>query len=220
MEKDGIPWIDISVALRPELPVWPGDPPFCLSRLGEVAAGDEATVSGLSLGAHCGTHLDAPSHFIAGAPSIESFLPHRANGAVQVMEIAAGSEIDAPFLRREVAPGCRRVLFKTRNSAFWNEAGFRSDYLYLAPDGADFLIEQRILLVGIDYLSIGSMQPEQDVHPRLLAAGVWILEGLDLSRVRPGHYDLICLPLRIGDGEAAPARAFLAPPGTLRSRGD
>ena len=220
MAKNGIPWIDISVALRPELPVWPGDPPFCLSRLAEVAGGDEATVSALSLGVHCGTHLDAPSHFIAGAGDMESFSCSAVNGPVQVVEILGTSAIGAQILSYTLLPGCRRVLFKTANSSYWKEERFRSDYAFVALDGAAFLIAKGVALVGIDYLSIGSMQPEQDVHPRLLAAGVWILEGLDLRKVQPGNYDLICLPLRIRDCEAAPARAFLAPPGTLAGTGD
>jgi arylformamidase len=90
MAKNGITWIDISVALRRELPVWPGDPPFCLSRLAEVAGGDEATVSGLSLGVHCGTHLDARA-ILSPAPAIWIPFLLRRNGPVKVVEILGTS---------------------------------------------------------------------------------------------------------------------------------
>jgi len=216
MEKSGDPWIDISVALHPGLPSWPGDPPFALRRVADPAAGDEAAVSGLSLCAHAGTHVDAPSHFLPGAPGIESFPWAAGNGAVQVIDVTEPGGIGAGLVQENLAPGCRRVLFRTRNSAFWEEQGFRSDYTFLAADGAGFLIGKGVVLVGIDYLSIGSQDPARDVHRQLLAAGVWILEGLDLRRAAPGGYDLICLPLKIQDCEAAPARVFLAPAGTLR----
>jgi len=188
-----------------------------MRRLSNPDTGDEVTVSALSLSAHAGTHLDAPSHFLPNGVDIESFSCAVANGPAQVIEISGFYEIGAAILRNALAPECRRLLVKTRNSSFWKEPEFRSDYVYLASDGADFLVEKSVVLVGIDYLSIGSFQPERDVHKRLLEAGTWILEGLDLSEVPAGNYDLVCLPLKIRDCEAAPARAFLAPPGTLRS---
>ncbi|NLC69826.1 MAG: cyclase family protein [Desulfuromonadaceae bacterium] len=210
------PWIDISVTLHPGLVAWPGDPSFAISRVAELAAGDEANVSALSFCAHTGTHLDAPSHFLPDAAGIESFSCAVANGPAQVVEVGDIVQIGADILKGKLAPECRRLLFKTRNSVFWDEGKFRYDYTFLTSDGADWLIREGVRLVGIDYLSIGSPRPEQDVHATLLAAGVWILEGLDLRNAPPGIYDLICLPLRIGACEAAPARAFLAPPGTLR----
>jgi arylformamidase len=111
----------------------------------------------------------------------------------------------------EITPG-ERILFKTRNSSLWQLGLFMEDYVYLSTDGASFLAERSVLAVAIDYLSIGGFgKNESDVHRILLEAGVWIVEGLDLSRVEPEWYDLICMPLRIAGIEAAPARVMIRP---------
>src|SRR5690606_13775114 len=103
-----------------------------------------------------------------------------------------------------------RLLLKTRGSCFWAEDRFHTDFTYLTPDGAAWLISRGVRLVGIDYLSIERYHAEgHHVHRALLAARVVIVEGLDLRAVMPGHYQLACLPLKLAGAEGAPARAAL-----------
>jgi arylformamidase len=106
------------------------------------------------------------------------------------------------------------VLFKTRNSAFWNEnpPQFHSDFTYLDLAAATWLRDQGAKLIGIDYLSIEKFKsPGHPTHIALLSKGVVILEGLNLTDVPAGKYELICLPLRLRSklGDGAPARAVL-----------
>jgi arylformamidase len=105
----------------------------------------------------------------------------------------------------------RRVLLRTSNSRWWHPArAFRTDFVYLAPDGADWLVERGVQLVGIDYLSIeGYDVSGAPTHKRLLGAGVPILEGLDLFRIRPGRWQMAAFPLRIENGDAGLTRAVL-----------
>jgi arylformamidase len=169
----------------------------------------------LHFGAHTATHIDAPAHFIEGAPGLSSVSLDALIGEALVVEMPPDVlAIDARHVRARVPEGTTRVLFKTRNSLFWeNSRGeFREDFTYVTPDGARALVECGVRLVGIDYLSIekfGSVDFAS--HLALLSRGVVIVEGLDLRKVDAGLYELICLPLRIaaGSGDGAPARAVL-----------
>lgn len=207
---------DISVQISPaETPIYPGDPGIEIESWATISRGDAANVTALRLGAHTATHLDAPAHFIEGAPGIPSLALETLIGEARVVEIpdevqAIGAEhIAACELGRAT-----RVLFKTRNSAFWEnpQGRFREDFTYLTPEAARALIRRRVQLVGIDYLSIEKFGSEDfETHKTLLSLGVIIIEGLDLRAVRAGMYELICLPLKIvgGSGDGAPARAVL-----------
>jgi arylformamidase len=120
--------------------------------------------------------------------------------------------IDAKVLEAAQIPmDCTRLLLRTSNSACWGTAAtFNPDYVALTPDGAQWLVDRNIALVGIDYLSIERYQePGQRTHRILLEAGVVIVEGLNLSQTPPGRYELLCLPLRLDDAEGAPARVVL-----------
>ncbi|HKG60050.1 MAG TPA: cyclase family protein [Pyrinomonadaceae bacterium] len=210
-----VPIYDITVPISNELPTWPGDPSVQLTVWRSLSSGDSANVSMLNFGAHTGTHVDAPAHFIEGAAKIESLPLEVLIGPVQVIEVPDELHaINGEFVLAQCAPGTTRVIFKTRNSAFWSESEpeFHTDFTYLDLNAAQRLVEQGIKLVGIDYLSIEKYDsPSHETHLALLSYGVVILEGLDLTAIRAGNYELICLPLRLRNskGDGAPARVVL-----------
>jgi len=206
---------DISVPLSAATPTYPSDPKIDIKPWSELDRGDAANVSLLHFGAHSGTHVDAPAHFIAGGSKVEALPLESLMGKATVVELPPDMmAINADFISNNCNQASERILFKTRNSSFWNnpEEGFRTDFTYLEPEAARCLTEMGMRLVGIDYLSIEQFKSEKhETHRILLAKGVVILEGLDLRNVPAGGYELICLPLRIagGSGDEAPARAVL-----------
>jgi len=204
--------VDISVPIHHAMPVYRGNPAVRI-RPALTLAKDGVNLSELCLGSHTGTHVDAPRHFIKDGKGIDRLDLRRFVGAAWVADLrAVRGGIGAEHLRRARIPNdSRRLLLRTRNSQLWHPARpFVTDFVYLAPDGADWVIERGIDLVGIDYLSIeGYGVRGAPTHKRLLGAGIPIVEGLDLFRVRPGRWQLIALPLRIADGDAGLARAVL-----------
>lgn len=210
-------WIDISVPVTEEMPTWPGDPPVIIDRVLDFAAGDGVTLSRLEIGLHAGTHVDAPLHFLPGGAGIDAMPIEAMTGPVRVIAIEAEDRIEVVHLRKEQLVAGERVLFKTRNSRLWAQKGFVGDFVHLSPEAAGYLAGTGVRTVGIDYLSVSGYGKEAgEVHRLLLGSGVWIIEGLDLSRVVPGRYRLFCLPLKIAGAEAAPARAFLQSAGGTR----
>jgi arylformamidase len=207
--------IDITVPIRAETPIYPGDPGIEIQQWSAIRNGDAANVTMLHFSAHTATHVDAPAHFIDGASRVDAMPLDALIGPVVVMEIPQDAvSITVEHLRGNELAGIERILFKTRNSAFWDDdpAAFRTDFTFLETDAASALVDQGIKLVGIDYLSIEAFKSERhETHIALLSKGVVIVEGLDLRNVVPGHYELICLPLKIatGTGDGAPARAVL-----------
>jgi arylformamidase len=206
---------DISVPLSAATPTYPGDPIIEIRSWLELERGDAANVSLLHFGAHSGTHVDAPAHFIAGGSKVETVPLESLMGEAMIVEVPTEMmAIDADFVTNHCNQASQRILFKTRNSSFWNnpEDGFRTDYTYLEPQAARRLTELGIRLVGLDYLSVEQFKSESfETHRILLSDGVVILEGVDLRNVPTGRYELVCLPLRIagGSGDGAPARAVL-----------
>ena len=207
---------DISVAISAGTPVYPGDPGVEIVSHASLERGDPASVTLLRLGAHTGTHVDAPAHFIRGAQTVSELPLEALVGRARVVEVPAGvTAIDEAHVKTLVPDGTQRVLFKTRNSAFWAAGGggaFREDFTYVTPDAARALAARGLRLVGIDYLSIEKFKSDDfAAHVALLSRGVVIVEGLNLGDVPAGEYELACLPLKIagGDGDGAPARAVL-----------
>jgi arylformamidase len=214
-----MPLYDISVPIAPGVtPVYSGDPGIEIESWAALRRGDPANVSLLHFGAHTGTHVDAPAHFIDGAPGLAQLPLDALVGPARVVEVPEDVRaIGAGHVESGVPEGTPRVLFKTRNSAFWADARgrFREDFTYVAPDAARALVGRGVRLVGIDYLSVERFGSKDfETHVTLLSEGVVILEGLDLSAVAAGTYELLCLPLRLaaGDGDGAPARALLRTP--------
>ena len=206
---------DVSVPLSAATPTYPGDPGIEITSYLALDRGDSANVSQIKFGLHSGTHVDAPSHFIAGGARVESLPLDVLLGAVEVIEAPAELDvIDRRFVEANCTSGSARILFKTRNSAFWAnpEAGFRDDFVYIEADAARWLVQNGVKLIGIDYLSVERFKSDDfETHLAFLSQGVVILEGLDLSAVSAGTYELICLPLKVaeGTGDGAPARVVL-----------
>lgn len=206
---------DISVPLSSATPTYPGDPTIEIKAWKDFAKGDSVNVSVAHLGLHSGTHVDAPAHFIEGGAKVDALSLESLIGEAEVVEVAEHIQvIDEDFIAANCISGSQRVLFKTRNSNFWNhpEEGFRVDHTYLDSAAARRLVESGIKLVGIDYLSVERFGTEKyETHHVLLRNDVVILEGLDLREVTAGFYELICLPLKIadGNGDGAPARTIL-----------
>ena len=206
---------DVTVPLRNGVPTWPGDPLVDINDFRSLSNGDGANVTALSFGAHSATHVDAPAHFIEGAAKVESLDLNVLIGAAEVVAVPEDHfAITEEFVLAHCSPGAERILFKTRNSAFWNEPKleFRRDFTYLDLPAARALVQRGAKLVGIDYLSIEKFHTENhETHLALLSHGVVIIEGLNLSDVPAGKYELICLPLRLqsNKGDGAPARVVL-----------
>ena len=206
-------WIDISVPLRDSMVHWPGDPPVTVKLVKDIEQGDSANVSVLSMGAHSGTHIDAPLHFIRQGTGIDMMPLDTTIGKARVIEIEDTESVKPEELLRHRLRRGERILFKTRNSSHvWQTDEFVEDFVFISDDAARFLVERGVRMVGVDYLSVGSYKHGGSyVHKTLLGGGIWIIEGLDLSRVIPGKYELICLPLRLVRGDGAPARAIVRP---------
>lgn len=203
---------DLTVTIRAGMPVWPGHPGVELARINDMDFGANSNVSKLSLAVHTGTHVDAPVHFLPDGAGVESLSLDILVGPVTVVEFP----VDAPVVTAElleaanIPAGVKRVLLKTRNSSGWETSTeFNTAYVGLAADGAKFLVERGIQLVGIDYLSIAPYKQSRPTHEVLLNAGVVVLEGLDLSAVAGGEYTLVCLPLKLKGSDGAPARVIL-----------
>jgi arylformamidase len=203
---------DISLALGPNTPVWPGDPKVNLRRHRKISQGSPSNDSRLACSVHAGTHVDAPLHFLDDGLSVENLSLDILIGPAWVAGIEGTSVITPDVLETLVPREATRLIFKTSNSSLWNDPyhDFNSDYVALNGDAAEWIVAKGIRLVGIDYLSIERFPDEQPyTHRTLLGAGVVILEGLDLRAVLPGDYQLICLPLKLIGSDGAPARAVL-----------
>lgn len=202
---------DISVPIHAGMPVYEGDPSVEITRTHSINRGDPYNVSRLLMGAHTGTHVDAPSHFVDGAGGVDEIPLEVLIGPVKVVDLSGVGAVTADVLAGTELNGAERLLLKTSNSGLWSEAGFRKDFVYLTGDAAEYLVDAGIKLVGIDYLSVEEFDAAPaNAHLALLGAGVVILEGINLSKVEAGEYKLICLPLPIKGCDGAPCRAVLA----------
>lgn len=204
---------DVTVPISQQTPIYEGDPPVEIEIAHSMEKGDAANVSHLCCGVHTGTHVDAPNHFIEGGKRVHELLFEKLIGSCRVVQIDENAfAVEAKHV--ENLENVERVLFKTRNSSFWNEPekGFRKDFTYLEPEAARILVEKEVKLVGIDYLSVEKFgSTDFGTHITLLKNEVVIIEGLDLREVPAGDYELICLPLKYigGAGDGAPARTIL-----------
>jgi arylformamidase len=208
------PWIDATATLDPATtPVYEGNPPMKFDFLNDMRKGDGFTLSAYSMGAHSGTHIDAPMHFIRNGVPIDRVPLEPLIGPARVIDIPdAVQSIDAAELNRHKWKGASRVIFRTRSSqrGWMHSPSFHRDFAYIAPDAAQLLADAGVKLVGIDYLSAEQFAaPAPMTHRILLGKGIPIVEGLALEGVRAGDYDLIVLPMKVGGHEAAPARAVL-----------
>ncbi len=202
---------DISVPIRSGGLVYPGNPEIDISLQQAVAKGAGANVSAIRFGSHTGTHADASRHFFDDGQTVDRIPLERLIGPAVLIKFPDSlRSIGADDLRAHDLKGQKRVLIGTRNSALLSQKQFVPDYTYLAPDGAQYLVDQGVELVGVDYLSIEQFHSgHHRTHRTLLERSVVIIEGLDLSAPPAGEYEFICLPLRIEGCDGAPARAVL-----------
>lgn len=205
---------DISLTITPDLPVWPDDPPIQLEKIQNIDEGDPVNVTHMHMSAHVGTHVDAPKHFLNDSSETVENLPLEVLlGRAYVLQL----DDDIHLINRAVLenaaipPRIKRLLIKTRNSNFWDQGRgeFQTDFTAISGDGAQYMVERGIKLLGVDYLSVAPFENSITTHKILLSKGIVILEGLDLSQVPQGRYNLICLPIKIGGADGAPARAVL-----------
>lgn len=203
---------DITVPLQNGIPCWPGDEEPKIELYAALSRGDIVNCSRIQCSLHTGTHVDAPRHLFKNGASVDQLSPDILMGTVVVIDTGEVPEIDASTLREYSWNGIPRVLFKTRNSAWWQAPRhtFRPEYVSLTADGAQYLVDKGVQLVGIDYLSIDLFDnTELPAHKILLSNNVVVIENLVLREVPPGKYELICLPLNIVGGDGAPARVIL-----------
>jgi arylformamidase len=209
-------WVDITIPLRNAMVHWPEDPiPPKIDRILDVEKGDKVTMSHINIISHTGTHVDAPLHFIYGGETIDKMPLETTMGKARVIEIKDSESVKPEELEAyNIQPG-ERILFKTRNSSrVYQSDKFLDDYVFISTEAAHFLVEKSIRLVGLDFVSIGSIKDNPNLletHETLLKNGTYILEGIDLSGVKAGQHELICLPIKLEHGDAGPARAILRP---------
>jgi arylformamidase len=202
-------WIDISVPLREGMVVFAFENNMQIERRYSMERGDMGNNSSIHMGVHTGTHMDAPRHVLANGQTIDQMPLGDAIGPARVIEIRDYKAIKAEELKQYKFKRGERILFKTLNSQrCWKTDTFIADFVYITEDAAQLLADAGVRLVGIDYLSVGGPGA---THRILLGAGIWLLEGLDLSAVGVGNYNLICLPLKLVRTEASPVRAVLQP---------
>ena len=205
-------YLDISLTISPDLPHWPGSPAIEWSRRRDMDRGDPVNDSTLVCGVHTGTHVDAPLHFLADGVdvthlSLDALIGPAVVAELSDLEVIAARDLEALNLPADT----RRLLLRTRNSAIWQwgDREFHTDFVALTVEAAQWVVARGIRLIGVDYLSVQIFQGDPQTHIALLQAGVVIVEGLNLTEVAPGPYELICLPLKLAGAEGAPARAVL-----------
>jgi arylformamidase len=205
-------WIDVTRPIYPNMPIWPGDPEFQVSRLHEIGHSSPCNVSSFSGCVHTGTHLDAPLHYVEDGLSVHEVPMEVMVGACRVIEIEDIHSIYPDELEKWHIQKGERILFRTANQHIQWAKPFERNFVAVSPEAARFLAQREVRLVGIDYLSIGAVGDEGiETHKILLSAGIWVIEGLDLRDIVPGPYEMVCAPMKIVDCEGAPARVLLKP---------
>ncbi len=219
-------WFDITLPLNKEIPIppamppQPGQPPPKVSvptatvyRFFDVDKGDKVTMSRIEMTSHDGTHIDAPLHFIPGGTTIDAMPIDTTIGPCRVIGIKNNQSVTVKELKPYKIRAGERILFKTKNSpGVWATRQYAGKFVTISLEAARYLAEKKIRLVGIDYISVASADPMEnvtEVHKAFLGNGIFILEALNLAGVKPGKYELICLPLRIEKGDAGPCRVIL-----------
>jgi arylformamidase len=208
-------WIDISVTLKEGMIAFSAEPLLQLERRRSMARGHKANNTTIHMSVHTGTHMDSPRHFIADGKTIDQMPFDITLGQARVIEISDPVSVKAEELAQHNIKRGERILLKTRNSPkFWQADAISMDYVFITREAARFLAGAGVKLVGVDALSVGSPEDpdksEPDTHQILLGNEIWIIEGLNLTGVDPGNYNLICLPLKLKETEGSPVRAIIS----------
>lgn len=204
-------FIDVTVPLKNGMVHWPSDPAVKIKAVKSLAKGHDCNVSLIHVATHSGTHMDAPFHFIAKGKTLDLMPFDITVGPCRVIKICDQESIKVDELKQHNIKPQERILFKTVNSSrCWKSNKFFSDFVYISNEAARYLGKLKVRLVGVDYLSVGGYKKGgRETHLALLKAGIWIIEGLNLAKINPGKYELICLPLKIAKSDGAPARVIL-----------
>jgi arylformamidase len=210
-------WTDVTYPIFEGMTGWPGQPETSFDALSCLHCGDTARVTMLHFSAHSGTHMDAPSHFLAEGIDVSRFPVHVGLGPVRVAAIDTPHEVTPEQLhtyeaRTRPLEAGERLLLRTPNSdrGLWLQRPFDKDYRGIGPAAARYLAGKKLQLVGVDYLSVGPFYSgNPQTHRALMGAGVWIIEGVDLRRITEGDYEMICLPLKIAGSDGSPIRVLL-----------
>ena len=204
-------WIDISLTIHPGMPYWPDNPAVSVEPSQCLAHGDVCNVSKMTIGTHTGTHVDGINHFIKGGIGVDKMPLDAGIGRARVIQIKDPKQIKVEEIEPHNIQEGERILFKTQNSdRALKSDRFVEDFVHISTEAAHYLAEKKVRTVGVDYLSVGGYEGNVvEVHHALLGSGIWAIEGLDLSKVEPGEYELICLPIKLKDGDGGLARAIL-----------
>jgi len=204
-------WIDVTAPLHTGTPHWPSDPDPKFERISRIEDGAVCNVSMMHMSVHTGTHMDSPLHFLADGIGMDQMPLDATIGPCRVVEVKDRESIKVKHLNPLKLRRGERLLIKTVNSKHcWNDGKFHKDFVYISKEAAAYMVERGIRTVGVDYLSVGGFFKDGvETHHHLLRARIWIIEGLNLSQVKPGRYDLNCLPLKTLNCDGAPARALL-----------
>lgn len=202
-------YYDISLNLSAETVCWITSPPFELIERRRMSRGDHNNSSALRMSAHSGTHVDAPFHFVPDGTTIESLPLELFIGPALVQAVDAERYITEEHVEAIDWKGESRVLFKTRNSRLLHQSAYDPDFVAFSVEAAQALVARGVKLVGLDYLSVAHADEQVPVHRAFLDHGLVLLEGIDLSEVEPGRYELICFPIRLSGSDGAPCRAVL-----------
>ena len=206
-------YVDISVPVSETMITWPSDPEPEFEWDKTMAQGGSSNTSRFSMGSHNGTHVDAPLHFVEGAAPIDEVALDILIGPARVLHMTGKDVITAEDIENAGLEGAERILFKTDASGFWADDHFHETFPHLDDEAARHLVETRVKLIGVDYLSVEQYKGRtRQTHKILLGGGIVLVESINLSGVEPGDYELICLPIRMKGMEAAPARALLRRP--------
>ena len=200
---------DISLNLSGDTVRWAAAPPLEFAERRRISRGDATNASAVTMSVHAGTHVDAPFHFVPDGATIDALPLETFIGPARVHAVDAQRYITEEHVNAMELSGDTRVLFKTRNSALLGQAAYDPDFVAFSLEGARALVKRGVSLVGLDYLSVAHADEQVPVHRAFLDHGVILLEGIDLSQIAPGRYELICFPLRLRGSDGAPCRAVL-----------
>jgi arylformamidase len=213
--------LNTEIPAPPAIPRKPGDPPPAenkippsrVFRFFDVDKGDKVTLSRFEMTTHDGTHIDSPRHFIPGGQTIDTMDLNTSVGPCRVIEIKDQKSVTVAELEPYKIKAGERILLKTSNSPrVWSKRQWDGSFVTVSLDACKYLAEKKIRLIGFDYISLASADPPENitwVHETFLKKGIFILEALNMDGIKPGKYELICLPLRIDKGDAGPCRAIL-----------
>jgi arylformamidase len=200
---------DISVPISNNMIVFPGDPKPEIKPMLQIEKGDAANVSKICMGTHTGTHVDPPIHFVTGGDTIDRLPLTYTVGKCDVIDVGDADAVDVNVVKQADIKHSI-VLFKTRNSQLWAGRVFEEKFVYITPDAAEYLVNKQVHTIGIDFLSVEEFgSSDARTHHIFLENSVVLIEGLNLERVPVGKYFLVCLPLKIEQGDGGPARAVL-----------